>query len=62
MITWIEAHTQKDGERVFISVPHIIVIMPWEKWVRIYTNDGDYIDISDDYETVRDAILKMSNE
>lgn len=60
MITWIEAHAQKNGGRVFISVPHITVVTPLEKWVRIYTDDGDYTDVSDDYEAVKESILKMS--
>lgn len=60
-ITWIEGHAQKNGASVFISVPHITVVTPLEKFVRIYTDDGDYTDISDDYEEVKEAIIKMSD-
>lgn len=60
-ITWVEGHAQKNGASVFISVPHITVVTPLEKFVRIYTDDGDYTDISDDYEEVKEAIIKMSD-
>lgn len=60
MITYIEAHAKKNGAKVLISVPHITVVTPLEGFVRIYTDDGDYTDISDDYEKVVEALYKMS--
>ena len=57
--TFIEGHAQKNGARVLISVPHITVVTPLEGYVRIYTDDGDYTDVSDDYEDVKNGIWAM---
>ncbi len=57
--TFIEGHAQKNRARVLISVPHITVVTPLEGFVRIYTDDGDYTDVSDDYEDVKNGIFTM---
>lgn len=58
-MTFIGCHAQKNGERITISVPHITVITPLDGFVRIYTDDGDYTDVSDDYEAVVKACVDL---
>ena len=60
IITFIEGHAKKNGDRVLISVPHITVVTPLDDYVRIYTDDGDYTDVTDDYDEIIKAIIKMS--
>ena len=59
IITFIEGHAKKNGDRVLISVPHITVVVPVDNYVRIYTDDHSYTDVTDDYEEVVKGIEKM---
>ena len=58
-MTFIECHVLKNGERVLISVPHITVVTPMDGYVRIYTDDGDYTDVTDEYDNVVHACIDV---
>jgi len=58
-LTFIEGHAQKNGARIMISVPHITVVTPLDGYVRIYTDDGDYTDVTDSYDDIVAAIQKV---
>ena len=49
-------HAKKNGEKVAISIPHITVITPIENYVRVYTDDGDFTDVTDKFDAIVNTI------
>jgi hypothetical protein len=56
MRSFMLLHALKNGAHVMIAVEHISVIADRESYTRIYTDDGDYIDVQESFKEITEML------